>query len=183
LQAARSSPLADELFNIEGVRGILLGKDFLTVTRDPKGPTWAQLNPQVYAAIMDFIHSGRPVLSENPAEAELTASAAESNESASEVVAMIREILDTRIRPTVQQDGGDIQYCGFDSATGFVRLQLTGACRSCSSSTITLRNGIEAMLMHYVPEVKGVEQVLDETAQTAERAFKAFEHGKEGQGK
>jgi len=155
LQAARVSPLADELFKIPGVSAVLVGRDFLTVTRRADAPQWPQLNPLIYAAIMNFAQSGKPAVVEG-------ACAPPANAALSEVEQTIREVLDTRIRPTVQEDGGDVQFRAFDASTGFVKLQLIGACRSCSSSTVTLRNGIESMLMHYIPEVKGVEQVVDE---------------------
>ena len=147
---------------------MLLGGDFLTVTKDAS-LSWPQLNPQIYAAIMDFFTTGQPALLATDA----TSSSASTNES--EVVQMIREILDSRIRPTIQEDGGDVQFRGFDAQTGWVKLKLVGACRTCSSSTITLRNGIESMLMHYIPEVKGVEQVLDGEEAVAQKSFEEFE--------
>lgn len=156
LQAARASPLADELFKIDGVAAVLIGRDFLTVTRATDAPQWPQLSPQVYAAIMNFAQSGCPAVTETQAAPAASAAAASSD-----VEQMVREVLDTRIRPTVQEDGGDVELVGFDAGTGFVQLRLVGACRSCASSTVTLRNGIESMLMHYVPEVRGVEQVDD----------------------
>jgi len=95
------------------------------------------------------------------------------NENDSEVVGMIKELLETRIRPSIQEDGGDIDYRGFEG--GIVLLKLRGACRTCDSSTVTLKNGIEAMLMHYVEEVKGVVQVLDQEEEIAELEFAKFE--------
>ena len=166
LEAARKSPLADELFKIDGVKSVLLGHDFLTVTKGA-GIAWPQLNPQIYAAIMDFFTTGQPVIKD--------ASKPEPAANESEVVQMIREILDSRIRPTIQEDGGDVEFRGFDAQSGWVKLKLVGACRTCSSSTITLRNGIESMLMHYIPEVKGVEQVLDEEEAVARKTFEQFE--------
>ena len=91
----------------------------------------------------------------------------------SETVVMLKELLDSRIRPTIQEDGGDIEYCGFEN--GIVKLKLKGACRTCDSSVVTLKNGIENMLMHYIAEVKGVEQVLDEVDAVSEKAFKKLE--------
>lgn len=169
-QAARRSPLADELFKIGGVQSVLLAPAFLTVTKQAE-VSWPQLNPQIYAAIMDFFTTGQPVLLPD----ESVAAKEESTDDPGTVVQMIKEILDTRIRPTVQDDGGDVEFRGFDEKTGWVRLKLVGACRTCSSSAITLRNGIENMLMHYIPEVRGVEQVLDDEEQVAIKEFDKFE--------
>ncbi|KAJ6433019.1 hypothetical protein OIU84_020115 [Salix udensis] len=107
---------------------------------------------------MDFYSSGEPLfLDSQTAAAKDTA----ISEDDSETVAMIKELLETRIRPAVQDDGGDIEYRGFEEETGIVKLQMQGACSGCPSSSVTLKSGIENMLMHYVPEVKGVEQELD----------------------
>ncbi len=160
--------MADELFKIKGIKSVLLGSDFLTVSKEAS-LSWPQLNPQIYAAIMDFFTTGQPALKPEKSHS------AEAPADESEIVQSIREILDARIRPTIQQDGGDVQFRGFDVETGWVKLKLIGACRTCSSSTITLRNGIEAMLMHYIPEVKGVEQVLDEEETVAQKSFEEFE--------
>lgn len=97
-----------------------------------------------------------------------------AREGDSEVVSMIKELLDTRIRPAIQEDGGDIEYRGFTDS-GQVLLKLRGACRTCDSSTVTLKNGIESMLMHYIEEVKGVTQVLDQEEEIAQREFERFE--------
>ena len=97
------------------------------------------------------------------------------DENDSEVVSMIKELMETRIRPAIQEDGGAIEFRGFDEETGSVKLKLRGACRTCDSSTVTLKNGIEAMLCHYIVEAKGVEQVLDEEEEVALREFQKFE--------
>ena len=178
LQASRKSPLADEMFKIEGINSILLGPDFLTVTKKSE-VTWPQINPQVFAAIMDFFTTGQGVLKEDTETRRSTDNRPEEEQQISpenaEIVGMIKEILDTRIRPTIQDDGGDVEFRGFNPQTGWVQLKLVGACRTCSSSTITLRNGIENMLMHYIPEVKGVEQVLDSDEEMASKEFEKFE--------
>lgn len=184
LQASRKSPLADEIFKIEGIKSILLGSDFLTVTKGSE-VSWPQVNPQVFAAIMDFFTTGQDVLNNLEPSSKSEAVVGESKASISEkaeldprnaeILEMIKEILDTRIRPTIQDDGGDVELRGFDSKTGWVQLKLVGACRTCSSSTITLRNGIESMLMHYIPEVKGVEQVADEEEIVSSQEFDKFE--------
>ena len=178
LQASRKSPLADEMFKIEGINSILLGPDFLTVTKKSE-VTWPQINPQVFAAIMDFFTTGQGVLKEDTETRRSTDNRPEEEQQISpenaEIVGMIKEILDTRIRPTIQDDGGDVEFRGFNPQTGWVQLKLVGACRTCSSSTITQRNGIENMLMHYIPEVKGVEQVLDSDEEMASKEFEKFE--------
>lgn len=165
---AAASPLARRLFRIDGVKTLLLGPDFITITKDEEDP-WQLMKPDIFAAIMDHFASGQPVYDPTLAVASDTAPAEEDDE----VVAMIKELLDTRIRPAIQEDGGDVEFRGFEE--GVVKLKLKGSCRSCSSSTVTLKNGIEQMLMHYLPEVEAVEQVLDEHEAVAEDAFKKLE--------
>ena len=177
LQAARKSPLADEMFKIEGIKSILLGPDFLTVTKS-SNISWPQINPQIFAAIMDFFITGQDALKETGPikETMISTDNKPMSQEQGEVLEMIKEILNTRIRPTIQDDGGDVELRGFNPETGWVQLKLVGACRTCSSSTITLRNGIENMLMHYIPEVKGVEQVTDPDEEIAAQEFEKFEH-------
>lgn len=117
---------------------------------------WDVLKPDIFATIMDFFSSGRPVLSEG-GETDAGTGVEEEDD---EVVLMIKELLDTRIRPAVQEDGGDISFLGFEE--GVVKLKMEGACASCPSSTATLHGGVERMLMHYIPEVLGVLQIEDE---------------------
>ncbi|PON70670.1 Iron-sulfur cluster scaffold [Trema orientale] len=156
-RAAMSSPLAKALYGIDGVTRVFFGSDFVTVTRS-EDTSWDFLKPEIFAAIMDFYSSGQPIfLDSETAAAKDTA----IHEDDSETVAMIKELLETRIRPAVQDDGGDIEYRGFDLETGIVKLRMQGACSGCPSSSVTLKSGIENMLMHYVPEVKGVEQESD----------------------
>uniref|UniRef100_A0A8C0JDQ5 NFU1 iron-sulfur cluster scaffold homolog, mitochondrial n=1 Tax=Chelonoidis abingdonii TaxID=106734 RepID=A0A8C0JDQ5_CHEAB len=116
---------------------------------------WNLLKPDIYATIMDFFASGLPVITKEAPHTDTAAS-----EDDDEVVLMIKELLDTRIRPTVQEDGGDVIYKGFED--GIVQLKLQGSCTSCPSSIITLKNGIQNMLQFYIPEVEGVEQVVDD---------------------
>ncbi len=148
-QAARS-PLAVRLFAIEGVIGVFLGADFVTVAKSD-ALEWHVLKPPVLGALMEHLSAGLPVIEEdeNPAQT--------SDEDDDEVVAQIKELLDTRVRPAVAQDGGDIVYHGFED--GVVYLHLQGACAGCPSSSVTLKMGIENMLKHYVPEVQRVEAV------------------------
>ncbi|KAG0305620.1 hypothetical protein BGZ98_003833 [Dissophora globulifera] len=172
---AMSSPLAKKLFQIDGVRGVFFGPDFLTITKD-QDAIWQLMKPDVYSAIMDFFASGQPIILKNADGSD--AEAAQSSdtmilEDDSETVQMIKELLDTRIRPSIQDDGGDIEYRGFED--GIVKLKLKGACRTCDSSTVTLKNGIENMLMHYVPEVTSVEQVFDAEEEVAQLEFEKLE--------
>lgn len=156
-RAAMTSPLAKALFGIDGVARVFYGSDFVTVTKSEEA-SWDYLKPEVFAAIMDFYTSGNPLFLDSKTAASMDTAIQEDD---SEMVAMIKELLETRIRPAVQDDGGDIVYRGFDEETGIVKLKMQGACSGCPSSSVTLKSGIENMLMHYVPEVKGVEQEFD----------------------
>lgn len=145
-EAAKASPLAEALFAVAGVTGVYLGRDFITVTKsDDK--EWLLLKPVLLGVIMDHFVSGRPVLVED-------AEHGHASGDDSEVVAQIKELLDTRIRPAVAQDGGDITFLKFEE--GVVYLNMRGSCAGCPSSTATLKNGIENMLRHYIPEVQEV---------------------------
>ncbi|KAL2621615.1 hypothetical protein R1flu_001820 [Riccia fluitans] len=157
-RVAMTSPLAKSLFRIDGVTRVFFGADFVSVTK-VDDISWDILKPEIFAAIMDFYTSGEPLFydARKPAATDTAI-----NEDDDEIVAMIKELLETRIRPAVQDDGGDIEYHGFDEDTGIVKLKMQGACSGCPSSAVTLKSGIENMLMHYVPEVKGVEEVHDE---------------------
>lgn len=149
------SPLAAQLMNIDGVKSIFYGADFITVTKDGDA-NWAHIRPEVFALITEAVTGGQTIV--NVAEkktddgdgaegvGEVDSLAYDENDS--EVVGMIKELLETRIRPAIQEDGGDIEFRGFED--GNVSLKLRGACRTCDSSTVTLKNGIEGMLMHYV---------------------------------
>ncbi len=151
-EAARRSPLAERLFQVDGVSGVFLGSDFITVTKQPN-KEWPLLRPALLGVIMEHFSAGRPILyeaAETPAEAG-------SGEEDDEIVVQIKELLDTRVRPAVAQDGGDIVFRGFDKGIVYVHLQ--GSCSGCPSSTATLRMGIENMLKHYVPEVAEVRAV------------------------
>ncbi|KAG5574938.1 hypothetical protein H5410_055072 [Solanum commersonii] len=162
-RSAMNSPLAKALFGIDGITRVFFGSDFITVTKSEEA-SWDFLKPEIFAAIMDFFSSGNPVFLDSSTAASMDTAIHEDD---SEIVAMIKELLETRIRPAVQDDGGDILYRGFDPDTGVVKLKMQGACSGCPSSSVTLKSGIENMLMHYVPEVKSVEQELDEDEQPA----------------
>lgn len=166
---ARRSPLARQLFKIDGVKGVFFGPDFITVTKSGEEVDWQVLKPDIFANIMDFFASQQPILSgeEEPSATNDT----ESDDN--ETVTMIKELLDTRIRPTVQEDGGDIVYKGFHD--GIVKLKLQGSCTSCPSSAVTLKMGIQNMLQFYIPEVKSVEQVEDEADEVSKSTLSQLE--------
>jgi Fe-S cluster biogenesis protein NfuA len=156
--AAKASPLAVELFQIEGVNRVFFGPDFLTVGR-AEGEDWEHLKAPILAAIMGHFMSGQPLFAGADDAAGGHDDTAYEGETA-QIVAEIKDLLDTRIRPAVAQDGGDILFSRFDDKTGVVWLSMRGACSGCPSSTATLKAGVENMLKHYVPEVTAVEQTL-----------------------
>lgn len=147
------SPLAAQLLSVDGVSSVFYGADYITVSKDASVP-WAHVKPEVFSLITEAVTSGQPIVStvEGKAGEEGQEGTEEDslayNENDSEVVSMIKELLETRIRPAIQEDGGDIEFRGF--VDGQVLLKLRGACRTCDSSTVTLKNGIESMLMHYI---------------------------------
>jgi Fe-S cluster biogenesis protein NfuA len=152
VDAADRSPLASALFGLPGVARVFLGGDFVTVTKT-EATEWQALRPQVLGAIMDHYVRGLPVI-EGASHAAIEDEIAPED---AEIVAQIKELLDTRVRPAVAGDGGDIVFRGYRE--GVVRLHMQGACSGCPSSRATLKHGIENMLRHYVPEVVAVEQV------------------------
>ena len=153
VESAGRSPLAKALFATPEVSRVFFGSDFISVTK--KDGEWQHLKPAILGTIMEHFTSGAPLI----------VGAAEETDEASygegdpEIVEQIKELIDTRVRPAVAQDGGDIIFKGFDGETGIVSLHLQGSCAGCPSSTMTLKNGIENMLRHYVPEVTAVEAV------------------------
>src|SRR6202007_1918922 len=150
--AARASPLAERLFALPQVTGVFLGADFITVTKDGAGD-WYQLKPAILAVIMEHFTAGRPGFLPRGDSAV----AEPSQEDENEVVSQIKELLETRVRPAVAQDGGDIIFHNFED--GVVYLHMHGSCSGCPSSTATLKAGIENMLRHYIPEVVEVRAV------------------------
>ena len=157
--AAGRSPLAERLFQIDGVSGVFLGADFITVAKaDDK--EWFLLKPAILGVIMEHYAAGRPTVLDGLAgdEAGAEAGGGSGGEESDEVVLQIKELLDTRVRPAVAQDGGDIVFRGFEGGVVFLHMQ--GACAGCPSSTATLKMGIENMLRHYIPEVTEVRAVL-----------------------
>ncbi|MCV6583963.1 MAG: NifU family protein [Marinibacterium sp.] len=152
-ETAGKSPLAQRIFAVDGVTGVFFGHDFVTVT---KGETveWDHIKPAILGAVMEHFQSGQPVMDGDPAAAS---GHAEHSGEDSAVVDQIKDLLDSRVRPAVAQDGGDITFHGFDR--GVVYLHMQGACAGCPSSTLTLKMGIENLLRHYIPEVTEVRPV------------------------
>jgi len=145
--SAANSPLARRLFQIDGIKGVFLGGDFVAVTKEDS-LDWFALKPSILAGIMEHYASGMPVVEMADAGADA------ADEDDDEIVTQIKQLLDTRVRPAVAMDGGDIVFQGFDD--GVVTLQMRGACQGCPSSTATLKMGIENMLRHYIPDVREV---------------------------
>ncbi len=154
--AAGKSPLAQALFTVEGVTGVFYGADFISVTKT-EAQDWAHLKPAILGAIMEHVMSGEPLLEAapegHPAEADDEFYDADDEET----VDTIKELIETRVRPAVAGDGGDITFKGYRGGT--VYLSMRGACAGCPSSTATLKQGIENLLKHFVPSVHAVEQI------------------------
>ena len=146
------SPLAKALFAIPEVARVFFGSDFISVTK--RDGDWKHLKPAILGAVMEHFTRGLPLIEGSAQETEETYS-----EEDSEVVEQIKVVIETRVRPAVAADGGDIIFKGFDGDSGIVSLHMQGSCAGCPSSTMTLKNGIENMLRHYVPEVTAVEAV------------------------
>ncbi|KAM7408705.1 hypothetical protein PAMA_002432 [Pampus argenteus] len=166
--SAGCSSLARDLFEIEGVKSVFFGPDFITVTKTDEDVEWTDIKRHASDAIAKFFESGDPI----------TIGAVHHESSLSEdddddIVSMIKELLDTRIRPTVQEDGGDVIFKGFEDGT--VKLKLVGSCTGCPSSTVTLKNGIQNMMQFYIPEVDTVEQVEDEVDEINAKVFSELE--------
>jgi Fe-S cluster biogenesis protein NfuA len=154
-----ASPLAKALFEIDGVARVFFGPDFITITRHAGDLEWRQLKAPILAAIMEYYATGEALYGAGE-DAETGHDATIYEGETAQVVAEIKDLLDTRIRPAVAQDGGDILFNRFDPATGVVFLHMKGACSGCPSSTATLKAGVENLLKHYVPEVSRVEQSI-----------------------
>ena len=157
-EEAEASPLAEAIFSTGDVEGVFFGRDFISVTAAP-GVEWRELKPEVLTVLLDHFSSGAPLFKPGSAAGISVAAAAEMEENPedADIVAQIRELIETRVRPAVAQDGGDIVYRGYRD--GKVYLAMHGACSGCPSSTMTLKQGIESLLKHYVPEVEAVEAV------------------------
>jgi Fe-S cluster biogenesis protein NfuA len=153
---ALSSPLAKALFEIDGVTRVFFGADFVSVTREQHGLEWPQLKAPILAAIMDHYTSGEALITGAEKAVDLT----DYDEETQQVVSEIQQLLETRVRPAVARDGGDIIFDRFEPKTGVVFLHMRGSCSGCPSSSATLKSGVENLLKHYVPEVTRVEQTL-----------------------
>jgi Fe-S cluster biogenesis protein NfuA len=151
-ESAERSPLAARIFAVDGVTGVFFGNDFVTVTK-ADAVEWDHIKPAILGAVMEHYQSGKPVME---GEQGPSGHAEHTGEDAG-IVNQIKELLDTRVRPAVAQDGGDITFHGFDR--GIVYLHMQGACAGCPSSTLTLKMGIENLLRHYIPEVVEVRPV------------------------
>ena len=151
-EAAAQSPLAEKLFDLPNVGGVFFGADFISVTKT--GGDWQQIKPAVLGAIMEHYMSGAPLVA---AEAQAAASDEFFDAADEETVTLIKDLIETRVRPAVASDGGDITFKGFKE--GIVYLQMQGACSGCPSSTATLRHGIQNLLKHFVPEVQEVRPI------------------------
>lgn len=175
LQAIHS-PLALQLFKLPGIKSILLGPDFLTVNK-LDNYDWHELSQEVTDTMKQFLDhkDAKPVITNELVEKIQQDKQALEDEDESYIVLMIKELIETRIRPAIQDDGGDIEYKGFDEETGTVFLKLQGACKSCSASEDTLKSGIEGMLKHYIEEVQEVQQILDPEEEIAMKEFERLE--------
>lgn len=151
---AKRSPLAAALFEITEVKAVFFGSDFVTITKD-EDASWDVVKPIALTTIMEHYVSGNPMMTDDAAKTSKRKT--DYSEDEQKVVDQIMELIETRVRPAVAMDGGDIVFHGFEQ--GVVKLELHGACSGCPSSTVTLKQGIEGMLKHYVPEVMGVEAV------------------------
>ena len=150
-KVAGQSPLADQLFGVEGVAAVFFGSDFITITK-LADQDWYAMKPTILGVIMEHFTAGGPVMG---LKASSMIGASTASDDDDEIVKQIKELIDTRVRPAVAQDGGDIVFHGFED--GVVFLQMQGACAGCPSSTATLKMGIENMLRHYIPEVVEVQ--------------------------
>jgi Fe-S cluster biogenesis protein NfuA len=154
--SAEASPLAKNLFELGDVTGVFFGGDFITVTRSDGDADWNELKVPVLAAIMQHFTSGAPLLSDAVIEGDTGIGMADDPADA-DIIVQIKELIETKVRPAVARDGGDIVYHGFQK--GVVYLQMQGSCSGCPSSTATLKGGIESLLKHYVPEVTDVRAI------------------------
>lgn len=154
--AAELSPFAQNLFKIDGVKTVFFGFDFIAITKNAN-IEWQHIKPEILGNIMDGFVSNIPIWIGGDGE---TKTAPKYAGETAQIVAEIEDLLETRVRPAVAQDGGDIEFDSFDVDTGIVYLRMRGACSGCPSSSITLKSGVENMIKHYIPEVTSVQQVI-----------------------
>ena len=155
-QSAEASPLAQALFETGMVEGVFYGRDFISVTAAP-GVSWTDLEPIIIEALLDHFVTGAPLFKTGSAAAIHVADDFDDNPEDAEIIEQIKDLIETRVRPAVAQDGGDIVYKGYKDGTLYLGMQ--GACSGCPSSAITLKRGIESLIRHYVPEVETVEAI------------------------
>ena len=156
VQGSLKSPLAKALFRIKGVKSVFFAQDFITVSKlDDEKTEWNILKPQIFSAIMIFYTMKQPIL-----YSSIDKGPNEINDKDSEIVKEIKTLISDKIRPTIQEDGGDLEFVSYED--NIVRVRLQGACTSCPSSVVTLKSGIKNMLQYYIPEIQEVEQVIDE---------------------
>ena len=155
-ESAEASPLAESLFATGSVEGVFYGHDFISVTAAP-GVSWTELEPVVVEALLDHFVTGAPLFKAGSAAAIQVDSDFEEDPGDADIIGQIKELIDTRVRPAVAQDGGDIIYKGYRDGRLF--LSMHGACQGCPSSEITLKRGIESLIKHYVPEVESIEAI------------------------
>lgn len=172
VRAALASPLAIRLMGVQGVRSVFFGPDFVTVSKDSENP-WSVIKPEIYSTLMEHFSSNQSLFRSEEDKRDAGPEDTRILDTDSDTVAMIKELLETRVRPSIMEDGGDIEYRGFEN--GIVKVKLKGSCRGCDSSTVTLKNGIESMMKHYIPEVESVEQILDEEEVIALDEFNKLE--------
>ncbi len=154
-EATKVSALAGKLFGVHGIEAVFFGSDFITITKS-SAVEWQLVKPEILMIIMDHFVAGLPVFNDSTSLQQTTLDLTDKSELEKQII----EIIETRVRPSVAMDGGDITYVSFEN--GVVKLQLKGSCSGCPSSTITLKNGIESMLKHFVPEVQSVEAANEE---------------------
>ncbi len=155
-QSAEASPLAEALFATQMVEGVFFGRDFVSVTAAP-GVSWTDLEPIVVEALLDHFVTGAPLFKAASAAAIQVDADFDENPEDADIIDQIKDLIETRVRPAVAQDGGDIVYKGYRD--GHLYLSMHGACQGCPSSSVTLKRGIESLIKHYVPEVESVEAV------------------------
>lgn len=161
---AACSPLAVKLFSIDGIKSVMFGSDFITIEKTINFD-WSLLKPEIFSILTEYLTNGSPIILNNENNSANISDDMAFDEDDDEVVSMIKELIFTRIRPAIQDDGGDIEFVKFEPEEGIVYLKLKGACRSCDSSSVTLKNGIESMLKHYIEEVNSVEPIEEDDEQ------------------
>ena len=164
-----SSPLAQRLFEIQGIRNVFIQQSGITVTKEEE-IEWKAIKPDIFGAIMDWASSQQPAIRPSTITAN-TNDGLNTEVQDDETIVLIKELLDTRIRPAIQNDGGDVQFVSFNKDTGTLGLRLQGACRTCDSSVITLKNGIESMVKFYVDGVERVINVEDDAEIEGRKVF------------